>query len=263
LRQAREDDKNKAIVLRVNSPGGDAFASELIRREVELTKAAHKPIVVSMGDVAASGGYWISMNGDRIFAQPTTITGSIGIFGLFMNIPNTLAKIGVHTDGVGTTPLADALDPRRPLDPKVGDVLQSLINKGYQDFIGKVSAARHKPENEIDAIARGRVWSGEQALQRGLVDELGGLGDALTAAAQAANLGTNFRVHYVEKPLSAWERFALNLSSDGVAHVAHALLPQMPIGLINQPDIRSQLRLLQSLGSGKPGVFAYCFCDLR
>jgi len=263
LRQAREDDKNKAIVLRVNSPGGDAFASELIRREVELTKAAHKPIIVSMGDVAASGGYWISMNGDRIFAEPTTITGSIGIFGLFMNIPNTLAKIGVHTDGVGTTPIADALDPRRPLDPKVGNVLQSLINKGYEDFIGKVSVARHKQESEIDAIARGRVWSGEQALQRGLVDELGGLGDALTAAAQAAGLGTNFRVHYVEKPLSAWERFALSVSNDALAHVAHALLPQMPTGLISQPEIRSQLRLLQSLGSGKPGVFAYCFCDLR
>src|SRR6185312_16410338 len=224
---------------------------------------AHKPIIVSMGDVAASGGYWIAMDGDRIFAEPTTITGSIGIFGLFMNIPNTLAKIGVHTDGVGTTSLADALDPRRPLDPKVGDVLQSLINKGYQDFIGKVSVARHKQESEIDAIARGRVWSGEQALQRGLVDELGGLGDALTAAAQAAGLGTNFRVHYVEKPLSAWERFALSLSNDALAHVAQTLLPQMPTGLLNQPEIRSQLRLLQSLGSGKPGVFAYCFCDLR
>ena len=263
LRNAREDDKNKAIVLRVNSPGGDAFASELIRREVELTKAAHKPIIVSMGDVAASGGYWIAMNGDRIFAQPTTITGSIGIFGLFMNVPNTLAKIGVHTDGVGTTPIADALDPRRPLDPKVGDVLQSLINKGYQDFIGKVSAARHKQENEIDAIARGRVWSGEQALQRGLVDELGGLGDALTAAAQAAGLGTNFRVHYVEKPLSAWERFALSFSNDALVHFAKSVLPQMPAGLLGQPEIRSQLRLLQSLGRGKPGVFAYCFCEIR
>jgi protease-4 len=263
LREAREDDKNKAIVLRVNSPGGDAFASELIRREVELTKAAHKPLIVSMGDVAASGGYWISMNGDRIFAEPTTITGSIGIFGLFMNIPNTLAKIGVHTDGVGTTPLADALDPRRPLDPKIGDVLQSLINKGYADFIGKVSTARHKATADVDAIARGRVWSGEQAQQRGLVDELGGLGDALAAAGQAANLGTNFRVHYVEKPLTAWERFALSFSNDALAHFAKAWLPEMPTGLVNDPEVRSQLRLLQSIGHGKPGVLAYCFCDLR
>jgi len=263
LRQAREDDKNKAIVLRVNSPGGDAFASELIRREVELTKAAHKPLIVSMGDVAASGGYWISMDGDKIFAQPTTITGSIGIFGLFFSIPNTLAKIGVHTDGVGTTPIADALDPRRPLDPQIGAVLQSVIDKGYQDFIGRVAAARHKDRAQIDAIARGRVWSGEQALERGLVDELGGLGDALTAAAQAANLGTNFRVHYVEKPLSAWERFALSFGNDALTRFAKTLLPEMPAGLLSQPEIRSQLRLLQSLGRGKPGVFAYCFCDLR
>jgi len=263
LREAREDDKNKAIVLRVNSPGGDAFASELIRREVELTKTAHKPLIVSMGDVAASGGYWIAMDGDRIFAQPTTITGSIGIFGLMFNIPNTLAKIGVHTDGVGTTPIADALDPRRPLDPQVGAVMQSLIDKGYQDFIGRVSVARHKDKAQIDAIARGRVWSGEQALERGLVDELGGLGDALTAAAQAANLGANFRVHYVEKPLSAWERFALSFSNDALARLAKTLLPEMPVGLLGQSEIRSQLRLLQSLGSGKPGVFAYCFCDLR
>src|SRR5262249_14887830 len=154
---AREDSHVKAVVLRVNSPGGDAFASELIRREVELIKLAHKPVIVSMGDVAASGGYWISMNGDQIFAEPTTITGSIGIFGLFMNIPNTLDKIGVHTDGVGTTKFAGALDVRRPLDPNIGELIQSIIDHGYQRFITRVSAARHKTPQEIDAIARGRV----------------------------------------------------------------------------------------------------------
>ena len=147
-------------MLRVNSPGGDAFSSEFIRREVELTKQAGKPVIVSMGNVAASGGYWISMDGTEIFAEPTTITGSIGIFGLFFGIPNTLAKIGMHTDGVGTTPLADAIDPRRALDPNVGATIQAMIDKGYQDFIGKVAAARHKTKTEIDAIARGRVWSG-------------------------------------------------------------------------------------------------------
>src|SRR5581483_7526140 len=136
IRQAREDDAVKAVVLRVNSPGGEVFASELIRREVELTRTAGKPVVVSMGDVAASGGYWISMNANRIFAEPTTITGSIGIFGLIANFPDTLAKIGVHTDGVGTTPFAGAFDVRRPLDPKIGDVIQTVIDKGYRDFVG-------------------------------------------------------------------------------------------------------------------------------
>ncbi len=263
IREARQDNSVKAVVLRVNSPGGDAFASELIRREVELTKAAHKPVIVSMGDVAASGGYWISMDGDQIYAEPTTITGSIGIFGLFFGIPNTLAKIGIHTDGVGTTPLAGALDPRRPLDPKVGETVQALIDKGYQDFIGHVAAARHKTKEEIDAIARGRVWSGQQALDRGLVDKIGGLEDAGAAAAQLASLGTNYRLRYIEKPLSAWERFALSFSNDTLAHFAKAVLPDMPLGLLDEPEVRDQIKLLQSMKGNRIGVFSYCFCELR
>ena len=253
----------RAIVLRVNSPGGDAFASELIRREIELTKQSLKPVIVSMGDVAASGGYWIAMNGDQIFAEPTTITGSIGIFGLFMSVPDTLAKIGVHTDGVGTTKFAGALDMRRPLDPKVGEVIQSIIDQGYRRFIGRVAAARHKSPEEIDAIARGRVWSGEQAKERGLVDELGGLGDAITAAATAAKLGDNYRVLYVEKELSAWERFALGLSSDTVSRSAKALLPEAARALLAQSEVAGPLKLLRALDGNKVGVFAYCFCEIR
>lgn len=263
IRNAREDDHVRAVVLRVNSPGGDAFASELIRREVELTKQAQKPVIVSMGDVAASGGYWISMNGDQIFAEPTTITGSIGIFGLFMNVPNTLAKLGVHTDGVGTTKFAGALDARRALDPNVGELIQSIIDRGYQRFIGRVAAARHKTPQEIDAIARGRVWSGEQARERGLVDQLGGLSEAITAAATAAKLGSNYRVLYVEKELSAWERFALSLSSDAVASGTRALLPEAARVLFDRPEIAGQLKLLRALDGNKLGVFAYCFCEIR
>lgn len=263
IRRARDDAGVKAVVLRVNSPGGDAFSSELIRREVELTKAAGKPVIVSMGDVAASGGYWISMDGTKIFAEPTTITGSIGIFGIMMNIPNTLAKIGVSTDGVGTTPLADALDPRRALDPAVGTALQTVIDQGYQRFIGKVATARHKTPDQIDAIAQGRVWSGAQARERGLVDKIGGLEDAIAAAAQAATLGSNYRVTYVEKPLTFWERLAMNMSNDALVRFAHAVLPQMPLGLLDQPQIREQLRLLQTARDGKLGVYAYCFCGMR
>lgn len=263
VRQARENKNIKAVVLRVNSPGGSAFASELIRREVELTKAAGKPVIVSMGDVAASGGYWISMNGDQIFAEPTTITGSIGIFGLFMNFPKTLAKINVHTDGVGTTPLAGALDPRRALDPKVGDIIQSIIDKGYQSFITKVAAARKKKPEEIDAIARGRVWSGTQAKERGLVDQLGGLREATAAAAAAAKLGDNYQVRYVEKSMSTWERFVVSLSNDATAHIAQGLVPESMRTLLAQPDVQSQLKLLRSLDSNKVGVFAYCFCEIK
>jgi protease-4 len=263
VRSAREDNRVRAIVLRVNSPGGDAFASELIRREIELTKAAHKPVIVSMGDVAASGGYWISMNGDQIFAEPSTITGSIGIFGLFMSIPNTLSKIGVHTDGVGTTKFAGALDVRRPLDPNIGELIQSIIDRGYERFISRVAAARHKTPQEVDAIARGRVWSGEQAKERGLVDQIGGLNDAVAAAATAANLGANYRVNYVEKELSTWERFAVSMSSDALVRWSGVALPEAARVLLRQPEIDGQLKLLRALDGNKVGVFAYCFCEIR
>ena len=194
LREARDDEDVKAVVLRVDSPGGGVYASEQIRREVAALKKAGKPVVVSMGDLAASGGYWISMNADRIYADPSTITGSIGIFGLIPTVPRTLEKIGVRTDGVGTTRFAGAFDISRPLDPAVGQVIQSVIDKGYADFTGKVAAARGSTPEKIDLVAQGRVWSGAQAKERGLVDELGGLDAAIAFAAEKAGLGSNYRL---------------------------------------------------------------------
>ena len=263
IRAAREDESIKAVVLRVNSPGGEVFPSELIRREVELTRNAGKPVIVSMGDVAASGGYWISMNANRIFAEPTTITGSIGIFGLFPTIPDTLAKIGVHTDGVGTTPFAGAFDIRRQLDPNLGSVLQSVIEKGYRDFIGNVAKARGKTAEEIDAIARGRVWSGAQAKERALVDELGGLSDAIAAAAQAANLGDEHRVRYIEKELSFWERAALDFNTESLALASRAGVPELARAWLARSELDQHLPLLRSLHGNRLGVFAYCFCEIR
>ena len=151
----------------------------------------------------------------------------------------------------------------RALDPKIGSVIQAVIDKGYRDFIGNVAKARGKTPAEIDAIARGRVWSGAQAKERGLVDELGGLGDATAAAALAANLGTDYRVRYVEKDLSFWERFALNLNSQALAGIGRAAVPELARGWLAQPELRSQLALLRSLGGNKVGVFAYCFCEIR
>ena len=264
LRRAREDDKVKAVVLRVNSPGGEAFASEQIRREIELTKTAGKPVVVSMGDVAASGGYWIAMNADEIYAQPGTITGSIGIYGMFVNVPDTLAKIGVHTDGVGTTPFAGAFDVRRPLDPAVGMVIQSVIDKGYRDFIGRVAAARGKQPNEIDQIARGRVWTGRQALDRGLVDKLGGLDAAVASAAERAKLGADWQARYVEKPMNAFEQFMLGLSANATLQAIGRIDFLRPeTALLRDADLRRPLRLLENITAGKPAVFAYCFCEVR
>ena len=264
LRGVREDDQIKALVLRVDSPGGDAYASEIIRREIELIQAAGKPVVVSMGDVAASGGYWIAMDADEIWAQPTTITGSIGIFGMFVTIPQTLEKIGIHTDGVATTPIAGAFDIRRPFNPKVETILTSVIEKGYRDFIGKVADARGKTPAEIDEIAQGRVWSGSQATQRGLVDKLGGLQDATAAAAALANLGSNYRSRYVEREMSAWERFALSLSNSeaAVGFSRWTGLSSLPVQLLANDEIKRTLSLLNELGGNRFGVVAHCFCNL-
>jgi len=264
VRAARENARVKAIVLRVNSPGGDAYSSELIRRELAQARAAGKPVVVSMGDVAASGGYWISMDGDEIWAEPTTITGSIGIFGLFVTIPDTLAKLGIHTDGVGTTPLAGTLDIRRPLSPQLESILDSVIRRGYGEFIGKVASARGRTPAEIDAIAQGRVWTGAQAKERGLVDRLGGLGDAVAAAAARAKLGSNYHVSYVERELGAWERLALSFgNSDAMVRFARWAGFSLPRGMFASGELEQVSGVLESLRGRRYGAFARCFCELR
>ncbi len=267
LREARDDSDVKAVVLRVNSPGGEVFASEQIRREVEALKKAGKPVVVSMGDLAASGGYWISMNADRIYADPSTITGSIGIFGVVPTFQRTLEKIGVHTDGVGTTRFAGAFNRTRELDPEVGRIIQSVINKGYADFTGRVAAARKKPVEAIDAVARGRVWSGAQALERGLVDELGGMQAALDDAARRAKLGGSdkYRVRYIEQMASPFAQFMGRMAGTRIgalwlkdSDIARAMLAQ------RLPQTAAQLRFLDQAAQDRNGTpvkaVAYCFC---
>lgn len=260
IRAAREDDKTKALVLRVNSPGGEVYAAEQIRREVALTRAAGIPVVVSMGDVAASGGYWISMNANRIFAEPNTITGSIGIFGLFYTVPGTLAKLGVQSDGVATGPMAGAFDITRPLDPNVGAVIQAIINKGYRDFVGNVATARGQSYDAIDAIAQGRVWTGQQALGHGLVDQLGGLRDAVADAAARAKLGNGYAVRYEEAPLGSLERFMIGLNQSASVHLLQSWGVHLPRWFAQLPAMSGPLRLLRDAQAGKPNVYADCFC---
>ncbi len=266
LRQVREDDTVKAVVLRVDSPGGSVFPAELIRREVELIRASGKPVVVSMGDLAASGGYWISMNADEIIADPSTITGSIGIYGLIFNVPEAMAKIGLHTDGVGTTWLAGALDPTRPLDPRVGEMIQQVLNKGYADFIGKVADARKQDVASIDGIARGRVWTGAQARERGLVDRLGSLQDAIDAAAKRADLEQP-EVRYVERPSTAFERFMGSFAQSRLSALLREYGWTAPLAWLPKPTAQDLLRLqglLQSRRHGLPvNLQAHCECELR
>ena len=268
LRSVRDDDSVKAVVLRVNSPGGEVFASEQIRREVAALKDAGKPVVVSMGDVAASGGYWISMNADRIYADPSTITGSIGIFGLFPTANRALDKIGVHTDGVGTTKFAGAFDITRALDPGVGSIVQSVIDKGYRDFTGKVAQARGRSVEQVDEVARGRVWSGEQAKQRGLVDAFGGVEAAVADAAARAKLGKAdaWQTRYVEPTAKPFEQWFGGLVS---SKAGLGLLRASGIGeALLLEHVASQARVplkllddaIKQRGSVRVMPLAHCFC---
>ncbi len=199
IRQARLDPKIKAIVLRVNSPGGSVTASETIREELAAAKEAGKPVVVSMGGMAASGGYWISTPASYIIASPSTLTGSIGIFGVINTVENTLDAIGVHTDGVSTSPLADVATTKA-LPPEVQQMMQLSIENGYKNFLGLVAKSRHKTPEQIDQIAQGHVWTGSDAKANGLVDAMGDFDDAVAKAAELAKLKTSKLNWYQDDP---------------------------------------------------------------
>jgi protease-4 len=198
IRQARDNDKIKALVLRVNSPGGSAFGSELVRRELELTRKAGKPVVVSMGNLAASGGYWISMAADEVIADETTITGSIGVVGLLPTAEVAMDKLGIRTGGATTTWMTTGYDPKRALDPRFAQLVQSVVDGTYRDFTTLVATARKSTPEKIHELAQGRVWAGKDAQARGLVDRLGSLGDAIGTAAKLGKLDADTRVEYIE-----------------------------------------------------------------
>jgi protease-4 len=267
IRKAREDDQVKAIVLRVDSPGGSAFGSELIRRELELTRAAGKPVVVSMGNVAASGGYWISLAADEVIADPSTITGSIGVFAILPTAEKVVDKLGIHTAGATTTWLADAYNPLRPLDPRFGQLVQSSIDHIYSEFTAKAAQARKTTPAMIDAVGQGRVWTGAQAKERGLVDKLGSYRDALASAAARARLGADYRVAYIERDTSGFERV---LGLFGV-DAAQALTIQVKLGLLPAglpaaaaADVARELGWLAELADGRKPFAAvtHCMCAL-
>jgi protease-4 len=266
IRRARNDDQVKAVVLRVDSPGGSAYGSELIRRELELTRAAGKPVVVSMGGVAASGGYWISMASDEVIADPATVTGSIGVFAILPTAEKVADKLGIHTVGTTTTWLADAYNPLRPLDPRFGQLIQSSINHIYSDFTTKAAAARKMPVAAVDAVAQGRVWTGAQAKERGLVDRLGSYKDALASAAARAKLGKDFRVAYVERQGNPFERL---LQSFGVStemavniQVKLGVLDGLPTGAATA--VAKDMAFLSDMADRKKPFAAvtHCMCEL-
>jgi len=221
--QAREDDQIKAVVLRVDSPGGSAFASEVIRQEILLTKQQGKPVVVSMGSVAASGGYWIAMGADEVLASPTTITGSIGVFGIIPTFEDSLDALGIQNDGVGTTALSDFYQLNRPMSPQAKQVVQAGVDHVYDRFLTIVAEARESTTDQVHQVAQGRVWTGAKALELGLVDELGGLKQAVESAAELAELDV-YDVEEVRRPLDFREQLLQEIANGQVS----ALLSFVP-----------------------------------
>jgi protease-4 len=224
MRKIREDDDVKAVVLRVNSPGGSATAAEVIGREVMLT-GKKKPVIVSMGNLAASGGYWISMGSNRIFAEPNTITGSIGVFGMRFNAEKLAANNGVTWDVVKTARFADINTVSRPKNPQELANIQRIVDRIYDRFITKVADSRKLPKNKVQEIAQGRVWSGTAAKQLGLVDEIGGFEDAVAEAAKQAKLGDNWQLEEYPKRRSFEEQILARLSGVRVLKPAAKLDP--------------------------------------
>lgn len=228
LAEARRDDQVKAVVLRVDSPGGSAFAAEQIRAELLALKQAGKPVVISMGSYAASGGYWISADADKIFASPTTLTGSIGVFGMFATIDKALSQYGVHTDGVGTTDFV-GIGLTRALPEHVGEAIQLSVEDTYQRFVGLVGKGRGLSPEEAEKAAEGRVWTGRDAKELGLVDEFGNLDDALKAAAELANL-KRWQVTPIAPEESARDKFLRELFDSSARILAPHLQSWLPAG---------------------------------
>lgn len=259
LRSVLADPSIKAVVIRIDSPGGSVLGSELIRREVERVAKSGRPVVVSMGNVAASGGYWIATASDTVVADPSTITGSIGIFGLFPNFSRALDRWGVHTDGSSTAPMAGALDPTRPLDTRAAAAIQQIIDHGYAKFLDRVSKARGMSVEDADEVARGRVWTGAQAKERKLVDREGGLMTAVLAAARQAQIGGTPSVVVVDGNSlgGIWG------SSSQWSAIASALRPS-PYQALEAYGVNSPAWLEEAM-KNKSGVtskaYAHCLCS--
>lgn len=262
LRKARHDDSVKAVVLRVDSPGGSQFASEVIRNEVQALKEAGKPVVASMSSVAASGGYWISMAADRIIASQYTITGSIGIYGMFPTFQRSLDAIGISTDGVGSTFWAGELRPDRRMSDEARTMFQLLIENGYDEFITKVAMHRGIDKEEVDTIAQGQVWTGSDAIERGLVDEIGDFDAAIAAAADLADLEEGqYGTKYFEKELSPGEQLVLDLFggakwlgfSPEYFTAKHSSIKRVA------NMVEDAISPLLHLNDPK-GIYAHCFC---
>lgn len=262
LRKARMDDNVKAVVLQIDSPGGSAFASEVIRQEIIELQRAGKPVVASMSTYAASGGYWIAASTDRIIASPSTITGSIGVFGMFMTYENSLDYLGIHSDGVGSTELT-GFSVVRPLAPEFGEILQRNVENTYGNFLSMVSSARGMTVEEVDSVAQGRVWLGSDALELGLVDQLGTLDDAIVAAAELSELD-KYDTYYVQRTLTAQEQFWKEFFGQAMTFVGKWQFAHADSALVNEfKRVLRDFSAVSRLNDPK-GTYVLCLpCDVK
>lgn len=264
IRRAREDDSIKAVLLRVRSPGGSVFAAEQIRHELDVTRKAGKPVLVSFGDVAASGGYWVSMSADEVIADPAAITGSIGVFALLPSADRAWEKLSLHTHGTTTTWLAGALDPRRPLDPRARELLQTGVTHIYKEFVGRAATARNLTTEQVDELAQGRVWTGRQAHEHKLIDRLGTYREALQAAAKRGGLGEDFRVTYIEREPRGIDRLLGMLfgeASLASLPLLNLLLPSAAVMPDAMLSIGSDMRWLRNAARSPLAAQSHCLCS--
>ncbi len=258
IRKVAADKQYDALVIRVNSPGGSAYASEVIRRELQAVRDQGKPVIISMGDVAASGGYWIATSADQIWADPATITGSIGIYGMIPTFPETLARMGIYTDGFGTTDLAGGLRLDRELNPKVADIFQRSTERGYEEFLQRVADARQMSVADVDKVAQGRVWTGQQALDRDLIDKMGGLLEAVASAAEMAGADGSLEFEYIEPKLSSFEEFILGMTTSALAYLPNELF--VTANWLQRPLVRNLFTDLDFLANSESGFATYARC---
>jgi len=260
LQKAQYDPAIKAVVLRIDSPGGSMFASEQILRAVQRLRRAGKPVVVSMSTYAASGGYYIAAAANQIFASPTTLTGSIGVFSVVPTFQRTLGKLGVTVDGLGTTPLAGMMRLDRPLSPAAKQVLQSGVDHAYDEFLRRVAEGRKMSVDDVDKIAQGRVWSGADAERIGLVDHLAGLKAAVAAAAKLADVSGKYGTEYIEPELGLREALMMQVRSDLLywGRLAGLIPGRRPFGRILDPLVE-QARAFSQFNDPR-GLYAYCWC---
>lgn len=266
LKKAREDEKIKAVVLRIDSPGGSAPASEAIRSEILRLKKTGKPVVVSMSSMAASGGYWIAAPADEIWASATTITGSIGAYAILADFEQGLEKLGIHTDGIGTTSVAGGIRADRDLPPELSKVMQLSIQHIYGRFLNIVSEGRKMPEDQVKKLAEGRVWTGLEAKQQGLVDHLGSFDETITAAAKLAGLGEDYDKVWIQQPQTLKDILLAELFGNSNTYFSGSIRSAIDRLLtytgLSTSDLLSQhvrqLSQLIGLSARQPGLFAIC-----